>query len=172
MNDTKLSPKRERFCREYVIDHAPGAAAIRAGYSEKTASAQASRLLTDVNVKNFIEVLEREIAARLGITADMVLKEYAAIAFADAFEHINQSTGEVKPEANGKLFKSISVKATKSGMHKSYKLHSKLPALEILAQYTGLIKKSLEITLPEEVVKQAQELLDGIAEAEEKLKDL
>ena len=42
---------RERFVREYLIDRNGTQAAIRAGYSPKTAAAQASRLLKDVKVQ-------------------------------------------------------------------------------------------------------------------------
>ena len=50
----KLTAKRDRFCQEYVIDCNATQAAIRAGYSEKTANEQGARLLANVSVKNRI----------------------------------------------------------------------------------------------------------------------
>ena len=50
-----LTDKQKRFCDEYLIDCNATQAAIRAGYSESTATAQGARLLTNVNVKNYID---------------------------------------------------------------------------------------------------------------------
>ena len=47
-------PKRQAFVREYIIDHNGTQAAIRAGYSEKTAKQQASRLLSNVYIAKCI----------------------------------------------------------------------------------------------------------------------
>lgn len=47
-------PKRQAFVREYIIDHNGTQAAIRAGYSEKTAQPQASRLLSNVMIAKAI----------------------------------------------------------------------------------------------------------------------
>lgn len=50
-----LTPKQQRFCDEYLIDMNATQAAIRAGYSKNTATAQGARLLTKVNVKAYID---------------------------------------------------------------------------------------------------------------------
>ena len=66
-----ITPKQQRFVTEYLIDLNATQAAIRAGYSRKTAQQQGSRLLTNVVVKRAIaaqqdrqlksvEVLKRE----------------------------------------------------------------------------------------------------------------
>lgn len=54
--ETKLTDRQENFAREYCIDWNGKQAAIRAGYSEKTAEAAASRLLRNVKVKEAIEI--------------------------------------------------------------------------------------------------------------------
>mgnify|MGYP000892170392 CR=1 FL=1 len=51
----KLTKKQQRFCDEYLIDTNATQAAIRAGYSEKTAYSQGQRLLKKVEVKRYIE---------------------------------------------------------------------------------------------------------------------
>ena len=73
--------KRERFCREFVLDHNGTQAAIRAGYSKQTASAQASRLLSDVNVQLRVKELDVKQLEKLEITQEMIVKEYAKLAF-------------------------------------------------------------------------------------------
>lgn len=51
----KLTKKQKRFCDEYLIDLNATQAAIRAGYSAKTADQQGSRMLTNVKVKSYID---------------------------------------------------------------------------------------------------------------------
>ncbi|MBM6824801.1 terminase small subunit [Veillonella magna] len=60
MANDKLTPKQEKFCVEYLVDLNATQAAIRAGYSEKTAEATASRLLRNVKVKARIQELRKE----------------------------------------------------------------------------------------------------------------
>ena len=70
-----LNPKQQRFCEEYMIDLNATQAAIRAGYAVKTATEQASRLLTNVNVSREIEKLQALQSRRTGITADRVIRK-------------------------------------------------------------------------------------------------
>lgn len=79
-----LSPKIERFCQEYVIDYNGKQAAIRTGYSVRSASEQASALLTKTNVKARLKELTDRYADRLGVTKERVVKEYMKIAFFDS----------------------------------------------------------------------------------------
>lgn len=69
-----LTPKQKMFCEEYTIDLNGTQAAIRAGYSEKTANEQAARLLTNVSVKEYVQSLMDKRSERIEITADYVLK--------------------------------------------------------------------------------------------------
>lgn len=59
-----LSPKRQRFVDEYVIDFNGTQAAIRAGYSPRTAKEQAARLLTNANVKAAVDDRRKSIKKR------------------------------------------------------------------------------------------------------------
>ena len=64
----KLTPRQQRFCDEYLIDLNATQAAIRAGYSEKTAKQIGQRLLTYVDLKNYIQ--ERMAAKEKELIAD------------------------------------------------------------------------------------------------------
>ena len=75
MSEVKITAKQEAFCREYLIDLNATQAAIRAGYSEKTAAEQSSRLLTNVKVSDFIALLKAERNESLRIDAAWVLKQ-------------------------------------------------------------------------------------------------
>lgn len=69
----KLNDKRKRFCEEYVIDLNGTQAAIRAGYSEKTAAQQAEQLLRILEVQEYIQELMDARSERVQINADYVL---------------------------------------------------------------------------------------------------
>lgn len=78
-----LTPKQARFVEEYLIDLNATQAAIRAGYSEKTAYSQGERLLRNVEVAKGIEAAQEARSKRTEITQDMVLRELAKIGFSD-----------------------------------------------------------------------------------------
>ena len=63
-----ITPKQQAFAREYTIDHNGTQAAIRAGYSPKTANEQAARLLTKVSIKDAIRAIDDKIEKDYEIT--------------------------------------------------------------------------------------------------------
>lgn len=70
-----MTPKQEAFVREYLIDLNATQAAIRAGYSPKTANEQASRLLANVSVAAAVAEAKTERAEKCDIDALWVLRE-------------------------------------------------------------------------------------------------
>lgn len=80
----KLTAKQQRFVEEYLLDLNGKQAAIRAGYSRKTAEVQASRLLSNAKVAAAIAAAQAARSERTEITADMVLQHWWGIATADA----------------------------------------------------------------------------------------
>ena len=79
MDDKKLTQQQELFCREYVIDYNGTQAARRAGYSEKTARSQASRLLTNDNILSRIHAIQIEELKKLSVTPESVIMRYLEI---------------------------------------------------------------------------------------------
>lgn len=82
----KLNEKQNRFCREYIIDLNATQAAIRAGYSEKTAYSIGQRLLKKVECQELIQELMDERKKRTRLTADDVLERIDRIAKATEAE--------------------------------------------------------------------------------------
>lgn len=78
-----LTPKQEAFCREYLVDLNATQAAIRAGYSPKTAHMMGHENLKKPEMAAFIQKEMTERAGRTEITADRVLSEIGRLAFAD-----------------------------------------------------------------------------------------
>lgn len=70
----KFTEKQRMFIDEYLVDLNATQAAIRAGYSERTAKSQASRLLTNVYIRTRIEELKKTRADRLELDTYWVLK--------------------------------------------------------------------------------------------------
>jgi phage terminase small subunit len=85
----KLTDKQELFAREYLKDLNATQAAIRAGYSEKTANEQASRLLANVNVQNFVAELKATRIEQTGIDATYVLRRLVEIDQMDVLDIMN-----------------------------------------------------------------------------------
>lgn len=74
-----LTDKQKRFVDEYLIDLNATQAAIRAGYSEKTARSIGQRLLTNVDIQKAIEDAQSKRAEQTQIDAAYVLKRLVEI---------------------------------------------------------------------------------------------
>lgn len=105
---SELTDKQQRFVAEYLIDLNATQAAIRAGYSEKTAQEQGSRLLSNVMVAAAIQAAKDARSERTQVDADYVLRTIV-----DTIERCKQAepvrdregeaTGEYKFDASAVL---------------------------------------------------------------------
>lgn len=77
----KLTDKQKRFCEEYLVDLNATQAAIRAGYSERTAEQIAYKLVKKSSVSEYLRSLKEKRSSRTEITADRVLAAIAEIGF-------------------------------------------------------------------------------------------
>jgi phage terminase small subunit len=71
----KLTAKQKKFGDEYLIDLNQKQAAIRAGYSLRTAESQASRLLVNVKVQEYINKRRKEIEQERGVSPESVIAD-------------------------------------------------------------------------------------------------
>lgn len=78
-----LTPKQETFVREYLIDLNSTQAAIRAGYSAKTAKVMGCENLTKPDIQEAIQKAMADRSEKTNITAERVLNEIAKLAFFD-----------------------------------------------------------------------------------------
>ena len=79
----KLTAKQEKFCNEYLIDLNATQAAIRAGYSSKTANRIATENLSKPVISQYIQEQRQKTAEKAEITRDKIVNEYAKLAFFD-----------------------------------------------------------------------------------------
>lgn len=91
-----LNPQRRRFVEEYLVDLNGTEAAIRAGYSRRSAKAQASQLLAVPEVQAAVSEAQASRSARTKIDAEWVLKRLADEAEADVADLYDES-GALKP---------------------------------------------------------------------------
>lgn len=78
-----LNARAKRFCEEFIIDLNATKAAERAGFSKKTAASQASRLLTDVKVTQYISELKVQRAEKTQTEAERTVQELKSLAFSN-----------------------------------------------------------------------------------------
>lgn len=74
-----LTDKQKRFCDEYLIDLNATQAALRAGYSKKTAKQIGQQNLTKLDLKNYIDKRMKEKESELVANQDEVLKYLTAV---------------------------------------------------------------------------------------------
>lgn len=138
------------FAQEYLKDCNATQAAIRAGYSARTAKAQGSRLLTKVDVRQWIADTANKSLSKMDITKERVLAEMARLAFSDLRGCFDEA-GNLKPIkelTDDQIAAIASVEVVKRNMvsgdgameyvHK-IKSWDKPKALEMLARHLGLI---------------------------------
>lgn len=159
MAEHKLTPKQERFVAEYLVDLNATQAAIRAGYSERTADKQGSQLLGKTSIAAAIQEAQAKRSDRTEITQDRVLQELARIGFADIRKAVAWGSApdgaiddegapaeypvELKPssEVDDETAAAISeISLTAQGV--KLKMHDKLSALEKLARHLGMLNGS------------------------------
>ena len=73
MKDLKLTAKQQRFVEEYLIDLNATQAAIRAGYSEKTAAAIGAENLIKPNIAKATQEAQESLSNKTQLTVDMVV---------------------------------------------------------------------------------------------------
>ncbi|WP_241591390.1 terminase small subunit [Rosenbergiella epipactidis] len=91
-----LTDKQEMFCREYLIDLNATQAAIRAGYSDKTANRIAAQLLSKLDIQNRIAELKAQRNDEVGINSAYVLRRLVEIDQMDVLDILTDS-GDLKP---------------------------------------------------------------------------
>lgn len=91
-----MTPKQEQFVHEYLIDLNATQAALRAGYSEKTAAAIGNENLQKPQIKQAIEAALRERSEKTKIDANWVLSRLAEEANADLSDLYDEETGALK----------------------------------------------------------------------------
>lgn len=142
--NVKLTEKQKRFADEWLIDMNGTAAAIRAGYSVKSAEVTASKLLRNPKVRAYIDERMAEHSRRTGVTQERIIRELARIAFLDPTKLVNMETAELLDDVaadDRAAIASVKVK-TMSGdtemVEREIRFADKIKALELLGKRFGM----------------------------------
>jgi phage terminase small subunit len=154
---TGLSGAQAKFVDEYLLDLNKTQAAIRAGYSPKTAGQQGNRLFKNAQIRTEIEQRIALRSAKVGIKADRVLEELGHIGFSDIRDVITwggegdnawtelKTADEIEPTA-ARAIQSIKIRR-RTEDHETHKvtttefevrLHPKTVALELMARHLNM----------------------------------
>lgn len=158
MAKRQLSEQRQRFVEEYLIDLNGTQAAIRAGYSVKTAQEQSSRLLSNVMVQEAISKAMAARSKRTGVNQDRVVLELAKIAFVKMTDVVD-SNGRIREDATDddlSCIESIKFKESDNefgeSVEREVKIGSKLKALELLGKHLGMWNDKLDVNVTQPIV--------------------
>ena len=130
---TRMTAKQMRFCDEYLIDLNATQAAIRAGYSEKYANTNASKLLQITTIKDFIAKRMEEKESTLIASQDEVLRYLTSVMRGETQSEIVvvEGTGDGCSEART--------------MQKAPDEKERLKAAELLGKRYGLYKDKVDV---------------------------
>lgn len=153
----KLTEKQQRFVDEYLIDLNATQAAIRAGYSAKTACEQGARLLANVKIQGTIAEHMAERSKRTGVNQDRIVRELAKIAFVNLTDIVDEE-GRIRSNATDEdlsCLESIKYKESSSdtgdSVEREVKIASKLKALELLGKHVGMWNDKLNVEMDAEL---------------------
>jgi phage terminase small subunit len=127
-----LNDKQRLFCDEYLIDMNAKQAAIRAGYSPKTAENQASRLLSYVKVQEYIKEKQNKLTEKLELDAEWVLRRLKEIS-----DRCVQAEPVMVRNSDGEMVESGEYRFDSSGANK---------ATELIGKHLGMFGDKLDVT--------------------------
>lgn len=172
----ELSPKHKRFVAEYLIDRHATNAAIRAGYTKKTARQQGSRLLSNANIKALVNIKEEKLQEKLEVTKERIVAELAKIGFANMNDYMTVGKdgdpfldfSKITPDQAAALSE-VTVEDFKDGRGEEardirkikFKLYDKRAALVDLGKNLGMFTEKVELT-----GKDGKDLLERTPEQE------
>lgn len=167
---SNLTDKQIRFCEEYIVDLNATQAAIRAGYAEKTAMEQGSRLLSNVKVEKYLHELRAKRSQEITVSADEIINELKIISFSDVTRFEVDDNGKVTCDNPADLRAIQSVKVTRrsfgdsgSEVKTEIRLWNKNDSLKQLGMHKGIFEKdnqqkhpSTEYVFPEDTKPDAK----------------
>ena len=170
----KLTNKQKIFIAEYLIDLDGTQAAIRAGYSKKSANAIAGENILKPHIRAIIDEAIEERRKKLSVTAESVIAELALIGFADMSDFVKVSDGgavQVIPldelaESKSRIIKKIKEKRTIKTLKGTkdqpdgemvlddtveFELCDKVKSLELLSRHLGILHDKHEVDVKQPV---------------------
>lgn len=149
-----LTAKQKRFCDEYLIDFNATQAAIRAGYSERTAYSQGQRLLKNVEVQKYLQERMAEKEKELIADQNEVMKYLSAVMRREKTESVVVTLSKEKsvyvPDANGTMRKQTVKEEIPQVVEIPARLSDANKAAELLGKAYGIYtdKVDMDVNVP------------------------
>jgi len=159
-----LTAKQQCFCEEYLIDLNATQAAIRAGYSKKTAYSIGEENLRKPEISEYIVKLKQERSERTQLNADYVLRRLHEIESFNS-DDMYQEDGNLKdvsewPEGAGRIISGIEITRTAALrgtdceiVTKKIKVESRTKALELMGKHIDIKAFDNTVTVSMHTVK-------------------
>lgn len=145
----RMTEKQKRFCDEYLIDLNATQAAIRAGYSVKTAAVIAAENLKKPNISEYIDKRMAEKEDALIAKQDEIMKYLTSVMRRELSEHVVVTTMEehsyYKADENGTVRKHTDKRETPQVVEIPAKLSDANKAAELLGKRYGLYTDVVEV---------------------------
>lgn len=134
-----MTAKEQKFCDEYLVDLNATQAAIRAGYSEKTAATIACQNLIKLHISEYIQAKRAKLSEKLELDHQWVLNRFKAIS-----DRCMTAEPVLIPDGQGGLMESGEYKFDSSGSNK---------ATEMIGKHLGFFEQDnkqskAEVTAP------------------------
>lgn len=140
-----ITDKQWKFVQEYLCDLNATQAALRAGYSSRSAAKLGFQLLENPRIQSALLAERQRLAASLEITPERVLHEYARLAFSDMRRYSSWGPAGVTLRASTELsdddamaIAEVSETIGEKTHAVRFKLHDKKGALDSLAKHLDL----------------------------------
>lgn len=164
-----MTPKQEMFVREYLIDLNATQAAIRAGYSAKTAYAIGEENLRKPDIAAAVQAGMDKRSQKAGVDAEKVLGEISKLAFADIRKLFDEQGRllpvHMLPDEIAASVSSVEVVTTRipgtdpvEVEHTSkIRFWDKRGSLELLGKHLKLFTDKIEVSTSDELSKRIQD---------------
>lgn len=140
-----LNEKQKAFCREYILDFNQTQAAIRAGYSERSARRVASRMMTKDDIKAYINELKQIAADKAEITPEWILSKLRRVVEMGLGNE--QTDVIVKENVAPGVSNTMSQKMTKAD------IAAAKSALDLLGRYHGIFTDNTKVEHSGQIIK-------------------
>lgn len=164
----KMTERQKRFCDEYLIDLNATQAAIRAGYSSKYANTNASKLLQNTTIKQYIDARMAEKEKELIADQDEVMRYLSAVMRREMTESVvvtvSKEASTYVPDAKGVMRKQIVKEDIPQVVEIPAKLSDANKAAELLGKRYGLNICKLEVSDDTERTKKLDAITDILSQ--------
>jgi phage terminase small subunit len=140
-----LNEKQKAFCREYIKDFNATQAAIRAGYTKRNTNRIGSRLLSKVDIREYIDELKKEAAVKSRVTPEWILSKLEQV--------VEMGLGEQETDVLVKDSYGVGLTQTETRKMTKADLAAAKSALDLLGRYHGIFTDNTKVEHSGQIIK-------------------